>query len=113
MYTAYCYVLHRLASLSPQQSLPGAEQTTATYKLQIHLVPSVTSHVDGHTRVLPSSQLINSSSVTTLSVTLPDISIDETNVMHFLFNLLKIKGLYMFRALLAHTQEALHKQHLV
>jgi hypothetical protein len=25
----------------------------------------------------------------------------ETNVMHFLFNLLRIKGLYMFRALLA------------
>jgi hypothetical protein len=33
--------------------------------------------------------------------------------MHFLFNLLRIKGLYMFRALLAHLQEALHKQHLV
>jgi hypothetical protein len=37
----------------------------------------------------------------------------ETNVMHFLFNLLSIKGLYMFRALLAHPQEALHKPHLV
>jgi hypothetical protein len=37
----------------------------------------------------------------------------ETNVMHFLFNLLKIKGLYMFRALLAHPQEALNKWHLV
>jgi hypothetical protein len=33
----------------------------------------------------------------------------ETNMMHFLFNLLRIKGLYMFRALLAHPQEALHK----
>jgi hypothetical protein len=33
----------------------------------------------------------------------------ETNVMHFSFNLLKIKGLYMFRALLAHFQEALYK----
>jgi hypothetical protein len=32
----------------------------------------------------------------------------ETNVMHFLFSLLRIKGLYMFRALLAHPQEALH-----
>jgi hypothetical protein len=31
----------------------------------------------------------------------------ETNVMHFLFNLLRIKGLYMFRALLAHPHEAL------
>jgi hypothetical protein len=29
----------------------------------------------------------------------------ETNVMHFLFNLLRIKGFYMFRALLAHPQE--------
>jgi hypothetical protein len=32
----------------------------------------------------------------------------ETNMMHFLFNLLRIKGLYMFRALLAHPQEVLH-----
>jgi hypothetical protein len=37
----------------------------------------------------------------------------ETNVMHFLFSLLRIKGLYMFRALLAHPQEALDKRHLV
>jgi hypothetical protein len=37
----------------------------------------------------------------------------ETNVMHFLFNLLRIKGLYMFRALLAHHQEELHRRHLV
>jgi hypothetical protein len=37
----------------------------------------------------------------------------ETNVMHFLFNLLRIKGLYMFRALLSHPQEVLHKRHLV
>jgi hypothetical protein len=32
---------------------------------------------------------------------------------HFLFNLLRIKGLYMFRALLAHAQEALHKRHFI
>jgi hypothetical protein len=38
---------------------------------------------------------------------------NETNVMHFLFNLLRIKGLYVFRALLAHLQKALHKLHLV
>jgi hypothetical protein len=31
----------------------------------------------------------------------------ETNVMHFLFSLLRINGIYMFRALLAHPQEAL------
>jgi hypothetical protein len=36
----------------------------------------------------------------------------ETNVMHFLFDLLRIKGLYMFRALLAYPQEGLHKQQL-
>jgi hypothetical protein len=35
----------------------------------------------------------------------------KTNVMHILFNLLRIKGLYMFRALLAHLQEAIHKRH--
>jgi hypothetical protein len=33
--------------------------------------------------------------------------------MHFLFSLLGIKGLNMFRALLAHPQEALRKRHLV
>jgi hypothetical protein len=33
--------------------------------------------------------------------------------MHFLFNLLLIKDVYMFRALLAHPQEALNKRHLV
>jgi hypothetical protein len=38
---------------------------------------------------------------------------NETNAMHFSFNLLRIKGLYMFRALLAHLQEALHKRRLV
>jgi hypothetical protein len=38
---------------------------------------------------------------------------NETNVMHFSFNLLRIKGLYMFRALLAHPQEALNKRRLV
>jgi hypothetical protein len=32
----------------------------------------------------------------------------KTNVMHFLFSLLRIMDLYMFRALLAHPQEALH-----
>jgi hypothetical protein len=41
------------------------------------------------------------------------IQYSETNVMHFLFNLLTIKCLYMFEALLAHLQETLHKQHLV
>jgi hypothetical protein len=37
----------------------------------------------------------------------------ETKEMHFLLNLLRIKGLYMFRALPAHPQEALRKRHLV
>jgi hypothetical protein len=37
----------------------------------------------------------------------------ETNVMCFLFSLLRIKGPYMFRALLAHPQEVLHERHLV
>jgi hypothetical protein len=38
---------------------------------------------------------------------------NETNVMHFLFGVLRIKGLYTFRALLAHPQEVLHKRQLV
>jgi hypothetical protein len=33
--------------------------------------------------------------------------------MHFLFNLFRIKGLYVFRALLDHLQKALHKRHFV
>jgi hypothetical protein len=37
----------------------------------------------------------------------------ETNMMHFLFNLLRIKGLYMFRTLVAHPQEVPQKQRLV
>jgi hypothetical protein len=42
----------------------------------------------------------------------PKHQVSET-MMHFLFNLLRIKGLYMFQALLAHLQELLNKQHLV
>jgi hypothetical protein len=38
---------------------------------------------------------------------------NETNVMPFLFSLLRIKGLYMIRALLAHPQEEPRKQYLV
>jgi hypothetical protein len=37
----------------------------------------------------------------------------ETNVIHFLFILLRINGLDMFRALLADPQEALHKRQLI
>jgi hypothetical protein len=37
----------------------------------------------------------------------------ETNMMHFSFSLLRIKSLYMFRALLADPKEMLHKRHLV
>jgi hypothetical protein len=41
------------------------------------------------------------------------VSTVKPNVMHFLFNLLRTKGLYMFQASLAHPLEALHKRHLV
>jgi hypothetical protein len=37
----------------------------------------------------------------------------KTNVMPFIFNLLRINGLYMLRSLLAHPQEALRKRHMV
>jgi hypothetical protein len=48
------------------------------------------------------------------SVILADINQrSETNLMHVLCNLLRIKGLYMFPALLAQPLEALYKQHLV
>jgi hypothetical protein len=36
-----------------------------------------------------------------------------SNVMHFLFNLLRIKDLYMFRTSLAQPKEVAHKRHLV
>jgi hypothetical protein len=42
-----------------------------------------------------------------------NISIVKPTLCIFLFGLLRIKGLYMFRALLAHLQEAQHKRHLV
>jgi hypothetical protein len=42
----------------------------------------------------------------------PGDQYNKTNVMHFSFNLLRIKGLYMFRTLLVHPQEALHKRRL-
>jgi hypothetical protein len=41
------------------------------------------------------------------------ISVSETNVMHFLFNLLRIMGLYMLKILLVHPQEVPHKRHLI
>jgi hypothetical protein len=41
---------------------------------------------------------------------IPNLQYNETNVTHFSFNLLRIKDFYMLRALLAHPQEALHKQ---
>jgi hypothetical protein len=37
----------------------------------------------------------------------------ETNVMFIMFNVLRIKSLYMFPALLAHPQEVLDKRHLL
>jgi hypothetical protein len=37
----------------------------------------------------------------------------ETNVMHFLFDLLRITGLYILEQLLAYPQEAPRKQHLI
>jgi hypothetical protein len=38
---------------------------------------------------------------------------NEINEMHFSLSLLRIKGLCLFRVLLAHLQEVLHKRHLV
>jgi hypothetical protein len=42
-----------------------------------------------------------------------DTMLTSTNVMHFSFSLLRIRGLYMFRALLAHPQKVLNKRNLV
>jgi hypothetical protein len=52
-------------------------------------------------------------------ITLPEIinnlinQHNETNVMHLSLNLLRIKGMILFRALLAYPQETLHKRTLV
>jgi hypothetical protein len=43
----------------------------------------------------------------------PVYQYSKTSVMYFLLSLLRIKGVCMFRALLAHFQEVLHKRHLV
>jgi hypothetical protein len=48
-----------------------------------------------------------------LNVLLIVYQYNETNVMHFSFNLLRMKSLYMFRALFAHPQEAPKKRQLV
>jgi hypothetical protein len=57
--------------------------------------------------------LLDYKNVFQLNILLTVYQYSETNVMHFIFNLLRIKGLYMFRTLLADPQEALHKRHLV
>jgi hypothetical protein len=94
------------------------------------LIPFKYTSLVSHTkqRVTFSDQFLNAiygNSVSFLSIVLnktlhstykhrsPEYQYSETNVMHFLFSLLKIKGLYMYRALLAHPQEVLHKRHLV
>jgi hypothetical protein len=73
---------------------------------------------DGYTRKCSDSCPANLSSVSTavrnadaliLSI---ESQYSESNVMHFLFSL-RIKDLYMFRALLAHPQDSLHKWHFV
>jgi hypothetical protein len=51
--------------------------------------------------------------VASLHQTLQKSQYSTTNVMHFLFSLLRIKGLYMFRALLTDLQEVRNKWHLV
>jgi hypothetical protein len=43
----------------------------------------------------------------------PRIIRSKTYVLNFSFNALRIKGIYIFRVLLAHLQEALHKRHFV
>jgi hypothetical protein len=53
------------------------------------------------------SQSLNVKCYINVNVLLTCITVyqySETNVMHFLFSLLRIKGLYMFRALLAHPR---------
>jgi hypothetical protein len=53
------------------------------------------------------------SSMTVINMICFAYQYSETNVMHFLFNLLRTKGPFMFRALLAHPQEQLHNWNLV
>jgi hypothetical protein len=49
-----------------------------------------------------------------VTIYMDEFQYDETNVMHFSFSLVRIKGLYVFRVLLTYPQEAaLHKRHLV
>jgi hypothetical protein len=55
-------------------------------------------------------------SLTDLMFSFPWIAVyqfKENNLMPFSFNLLRIKGPYMFQALLAHPQEALNKRNFL
>jgi hypothetical protein len=67
-----------------------------------------------HRPLVPQSGLLSAAFLTIFNLSHENIYLySETNVMQFLLNLLTIKGLYIFRALLAHPQDSLHKQHLV
>jgi hypothetical protein len=62
------------------------------------------------------AKYVPTSYTTACTMLYPDINHNQyskTKVMHFLLNLLSIKGLYMFQALLTHLHEALNKGHLV
>jgi hypothetical protein len=80
----------------------------ASWSLQAHAVNSDGEHVLKHS--------FRQTRSTFLMFCWPCIIVyqyNETKVMHFSFSLLRIKSLYMFRALFAQSQEVLHKQHLV
>jgi hypothetical protein len=68
---------------------------------------------DVATGIISPSDIITNFDGKTRHNTYPSYQYNETNVMHFSFNLLRITGLYMFGTLLAHPQEVLHKPHLV
>jgi hypothetical protein len=84
-------------------------QPYTTYILVIFHLLSALLHVALHLRHLQGVLTLYFAKVSKLL----KLQYSETNVTHFLFSLLRIKGVYMFRALLVHPQEALHKPHLV
>jgi hypothetical protein len=102
---------------------PAAPGVTSSYKYKLRLLYFVThsylskSKSPNWTNVRWNvCQPVKYPQIYDLTLCRPCIAVyqySETNVMHFLFNLLRIRGLYIFRTLLSYPQEALHKRHLV
>jgi hypothetical protein len=115
VFIARCLIKHRENFTSQSDSISyeyWAHSNTFFFKYLVYSAHCRNQHIKPTVNALDYTQ----HTCTNLKFCWPCIIVyqySETNVMQFLFSLLRIKGLYMFRALLTHLQEALHKRHLV